>query len=274
MRSARTVYGMTETLVRVALATLPFPDSPDDSVARVVRAMQDARDAGARVVCFAECYVPGYRAPSRQVPPPDAAWLEQAYARLAAAAGRIGIAAVIGTERVVEGAVRATALVVGADGSVLGWQDKVQLDPSEDTIYTPGAARRVFSAGALTFGVVICHEGWRYPETVRFAARHGAHVVFHPHFSEPEPGAFRPETFADARNSFHEKAVMCRAAENTCWFASVNYALDGSPTASAISDPDGVLVAWQSYGTAGVLCADLDLTRATGLLARRLRPPA
>ena len=31
--------------------------------------------------------------------------------------------------------------------------------------------------GALTFGVAICHEGWRYPETVRWAARRGAHVV-------------------------------------------------------------------------------------------------
>lgn len=263
---------MTESIVRVALATLPFPDSPDDSVVRVVRAMQEARDAGARVVCFAECYVPGYRSPARHVPAPDAAWLDAAYARLAAAAARIGITAVIGTERIVDGAVRPTALVVDADGTVQGWQDKVQLDPSEDTIYAPGSGRRVFTAGALTFGVVICHEGWRYPETVRFAARHGAHVVFHPHFSEAEPGTFRPDTFADTRNSFHEKAVMCRAAENICWFASVNYATAGSPTTSAVSDPDGVLAAWQPYGVEGVLTVDLDLTRATGLLAQRLRP--
>lgn len=49
----------------------------------------------------------------------------------------------------------------------------------------------------MTFGVVICHEGWRYPETVRWAARHGAHAVFHPHFHEAEPGSYRPATFAD-----------------------------------------------------------------------------
>jgi predicted amidohydrolase len=28
--------------------------------------------------------------------------------------------------------------------------------------------------------VTICHEGWRYPEGVRWAARRGAQVVFHP----------------------------------------------------------------------------------------------
>ena len=58
----------------------------------------------------------------------------------------------------------------------------------------PGSERRVFQAGPLTFGVVICHEGWRYPETARWAARRGAQVVFHPHFSEAAPGSYRPTT--------------------------------------------------------------------------------
>jgi predicted amidohydrolase len=50
----------------------------------------------------------------------------------------------------------------------------------------------MFQAGPLTFGIVICHEGWRYPETVRWAARRGAHVVFHPHAHVAEPGSVRP----------------------------------------------------------------------------------
>ncbi|MCA0374549.1 MAG: carbon-nitrogen hydrolase family protein [Gemmatimonadetes bacterium] len=258
--------------MRIALATLPFPDSPDDAVARCAQAMHDARHAGAAIVCVGECYVPGYRAPNRAVPPPDAAWLARAHGLLAQTAHDAGIAAVIGTERVVDGAVRATALVLDAQGSVLGWQDKVQLDPSEDTLYAPGAGRRVFTVGALTFGVVICHEGWRYPESVRSAARQGAQLVFHPHFSEAEPGAFQPTVFGDPRNSFHEQAVRCRAAENGIWFASVNYALEGAPASSAVSAPDGTLVAWHPYGVAGLLLADLDLAAATGLLARRLRP--
>jgi predicted amidohydrolase len=124
---------------------------------------------------------------------------------------------------------------------------------------------------ALTFGVVICHEGWRYPETVRWSARRGAQVVFHPQFHEAEPGAFRPERFADPANSFHEKAALCRAAENTCYFATVNYASAGSPTTSAVVRPDGTLLAYQPYGEPGLLVADVDLSAATGLLAARCR---
>ena len=119
--------------------------------------------------------------------------------------------------------------------------------------------------------MVICHEGWRYPETVRWAARRGAQVVFHPQFHEHEPGAFVPERYADPANTFHEKAALCRAAENTCYFATVNYAGRGSPTTSAVVSPDGTLLCHQPYGQEGLLMADLDLAAATGLLAGRLK---
>jgi len=85
-----------------------------------------------------------------------------------------------------------SALVINSDGSVAGWQDKEQIDPSEERTYVAGEGRRMFRAGALTFGIVICHEGWRYPETVRWAARRGAHMVFHPHAHIPEPGSYHP----------------------------------------------------------------------------------
>ena len=147
----------------------------------------------------------------------------------------------------------------------------MQLDPSEDTVYCPGADRRVFTTGPLTFGVVICHEGWRYPETVRWAVRRGAQIVFHPHFHEAEPGSYQPVSYGDPENSFHEKAVLCRAAENTCYFATVNHASAGSPTTSAVANPDGTLLAYQPYGEEGLLVADVDLTAATGLLATRCK---
>jgi len=178
---------------------------------------------------------------------------------------------ILGTERIVDGGLRISALVIERDGTMAGFQDKVQLDPSEEGTYSPGAGRRVFQAGPLTFGVAICHEGWRYPETVRWAARRGAQIVFHPHLSEAEPGSYQPTTFADPANSFHEKAALCRAAENTCFFATVNYASDGAPTTSAIVRPDGTLLSFQPYGQSGLLVADIDLSEATLLLAKRCK---
>ncbi|MFT3698790.1 MAG: carbon-nitrogen hydrolase family protein [Kofleriaceae bacterium] len=254
-------------MLRIALANLPYPASPEDSVARTIAAIESA---DADLVAFPECYVPGYRGSGHTPPPPDQAWLDRAFEQIAAAAGKAGVAVVLGTERVVEGKLRATALVVDEHGQILGFQDKVQIDPSEEGTYTPGSERRTFHAHGVTFGVAICHEGWRYPETVRHAAMRGATLVLHPHFHEAE-GGFRPTEFADARNTFHEKAVLCRAAENTIWVATINYASEGSPTTSAIADPDGVLLSFQPYGREGLLRADLDMTRATRLLASRTK---
>jgi predicted amidohydrolase len=259
---------------RIALANLSFPPSPEESVALVEEAIEQAGAEQARIICFPECYVPGYRAPSKNIPPPDVAFLESAWSRVASAAARANITVILGTERIVDGALLATALVIYADGTVAGFQDKVQIDPSEEGIYANGSGRRVFETGGIKFGISICHEGWRYPETFRFGARRGAQIVFHPHFHEAEPGGYVPSTFADPANTFHEKALLCRAAENTCYVASVNCASAGSPTTSAVVRPDGTLLCFRPYGKEGLLIADLDLEKATGLLASRLEPRA
>ena len=259
------------TSVRLALANLRYAETPEQSVHLATHAIGDAAVAGASIVCFPECYVPGYRGLGRMPPPPDPQSLQRAWTSIQDAAGRAGIAVILGTERVEDGAVLISTLIVNADGTRAGFQDKVQLDPSEEGIYVRGEGRRIFTAGPLTFGVVICHEGWRYPETVRWAVRHGAQLVFHPHFDLAEPGTPRPRTFADPTNTFHEKAALCRAAENTCYFATVNYASPCSATTSAVVAPDGRVVAWHPYGEEGLLVTDVDLSLATGLLAHRCR---
>jgi predicted amidohydrolase len=257
---------------RLALANVSFPTSPEESVQMAEGAVAQASAARADLICFPECFIPGYRGPGKSLPPPDAAFLERAWFSVAAAAARANIAVILGTERLVDHALLPTALVIDRHGSMAGFQDKVQIDPSEEGIYGQGSDRRVFRTGPLTFAVVICHEGWRYPETVRWAVRNGAQVVFHPHFHEAEPGSYRPSTFADPANSFHEKALLCRAAENTCYMASVNFASAGSPTTSAVVRPDGTLLAYQPYGVDGLLIADVDLAAATGLFAARWKP--
>ena len=259
------------TTIRIALANLPFASSPGESVSLAERAIADAAAERADIICFPECYVPGYRTAARQMVPPDAAFLQRAWADIATRAGQANVAVILGTERIVGDRLLISALVINQDGTIAGFQDKVQLDPSEETMYAAGTGRQIFTAGPLTFGIAICHEGWRYPETVRWAAQRGAQVVFHPHFHEAWPGSYRPSRFADPANTFHEKAVLCRAAENTCFVATVNYASDGSPTTSAVVGPDGTLLSYQPYGERGVLIADIDVAEATGLLASRYK---
>jgi predicted amidohydrolase len=260
--------------VRIALANLRFPATPDDSLKLAEEAIAQASTERADIICFPECYVPGYRAPGKLVPPPDSKFLERAWSAVAAAASEANVAVILGTERIVDGALLASALVINRDGTYAGFQDKVQIDPSEETTYTPGSGRQIFQIGAVKFGVAICHEGWRYPETVRWAVRRGAQIVFHPHFHEAGRDGYAPSSFADPANTFHEKAMLCRAAENSCYFASVNCASPGSPSTSAVVRPDGTLLSYQPYGKEGLLIADLDLSAATGLLAKRCRTDA
>jgi len=256
---------------RIALANLRFPATPEESIEAARNAVAKTSSEGAEVVCFPECFVPGYRGEGKQIPPPDAKFLDRAWSAVADAAAKAKVTVILGTERIVEGSLLATALVIQRDGTFAGFQDKVQLDPSEDGTYFAGSGRRVFEADGLKFGIVICHEGWRYPETVRWAASRGAHIVFHPHFGEAEPGGYVPSTFADPANTFHEKAALCRAAENTCYFATVNFASEGSATTSAMANPDGTLLAYQPYGVDGLLIANIDISSATGLLASRCK---
>jgi predicted amidohydrolase len=205
------------------------------------------------------------------MPGPNPAFLDNAWVAVASCALCASVAVVLGTERVTLRGLLISALVINSDGSVTGWQDKEQIDPSEELVYVAGEGRRVFQSGPLTFGIVICHEGWRYPETVRWAARRGAQVVFHPHAHVAEPESYRPSAFLDPANTFHEKSMLCRAAENTCYFASVNCASEGSGTTSAVIRPDGTVQCFQPYGLEGLLIADIDLNLATGLLASRCR---
>ena len=260
------------SLYRIALANVAVPATREEAVTAAVAAIAEAAKRGARIVCFPECFIPGYRWPNSRLPPPDPAYLESAWTAVAQAAKQAGIAVILGTERVTERGLQISAAVFDADGTLVGWQDKGQLDPDEEPTYGAfGEGRRVFDVAGLTFGIVICHEGWRYPETVRWAVRRGAQVVFHPFAHVAEPGSYRPITFADPANTFHEKAMLCRAAENTCYFAGVNCASEGAGATSAVARPDGSLQCYQPYGEAGLLVADLDLSLATRRLALRCR---
>ena len=150
---------------RIALANIRVPATPKESVRLAISAIAEASRQGALVICFPECFVPGYRWPGAKMPSPDPVFLEQAWADVAAAARAAHITVVLGTERLTDRGLQITACVINSDGTIAGWQDKGQIDPSEETIYPAiGTERRVFTTGPLIFGVVICHEGWRYPE--------------------------------------------------------------------------------------------------------------
>ena len=260
--------------MRIGLATLPFAGSVAGAVENVRQALEAAALRGARIVCTPENYVPGLRDAGFHVDDVSPEELLCAHDTIAGYVRNSGVALILGTEFPTANGMLVSALVYGTSGRVLGRQDKVQLDPGEDEMFVSGSGRSVFEVDGLRFGISICHEASHYPETVRWAALRGAQLVFHPQLGFPTAWGGRPQCWADPGNSIHEKAYMCRAAENAIYFATVNYALDVSRTTSAVINPDGSLLVHQPYGEAGLLIADIDLEKATGRFAKRFRPEA
>ena len=78
---------------RIALANLRFPATPEDSVTLAQQAIAQASVERAGLICFPECFVPGYRSIAKAVPPPDPAFLERAWSAIAAAAAQAHAAA-------------------------------------------------------------------------------------------------------------------------------------------------------------------------------------
>jgi predicted amidohydrolase len=136
----------------------------------------------------------------------------------------------------------------------------------------PGHTRRLFEVTGVKFGVVICHEGWRYPETVRWAAVRGARIVFHPQHTGTEHAGVQLTKWGATDAPYYEQAMMCRGRENTIYFASVNYALRFQESATSLIAPPGECQAYLPYGQEGVLVQAIDLEQATGLLASRYAP--
>jgi predicted amidohydrolase len=246
--------------------------SLDDGLERAARLVADAAAAGAEVVCFPEAYLPGLRGLDFPVPPFDAAAEARAVEAVASLARSHRIGIIMGMEHVTPSGSQISAAVFGPDGAFIGRQCKCQLDPAEDAHYVPGTGRRLFEIGGLRFGIAICHEAFRYPETVRWAASRGAHVVFHPHLAGSDHAGPRLSAWGSPDAPYYERAVMCRALENTIYVASVNCATRYSESATAVIVPSGDCLAWLPYGEEGVLTCDIDPALATGLLARRFAP--
>jgi predicted amidohydrolase len=256
----------------IALASPRVASSIEEGLDKIKHLLVEAAVQEAEIVCFPEAYLPGLRGQDFEVPPFDEAQQAQALHAVAQWAQTYKIATIAGIERFTEAGRQVAALVIDAQGQIQGYQTKNQIDPSEDQFYVPGNTRQLFEINGLKFGVAICHEGWRYPETVRWAAVRGAKIVFHPQHTGSEKEGVRLTQWGAADSPYYEKAMMCRSRENTIYFASVNYALRYQESATSLIAPSGQCQAYLPYGQEGLLVQDINLEEATGLLANRYAP--
>jgi predicted amidohydrolase len=256
----------------IGLASPSVALNLDDGLEKIRRLMSEASSTGADIVCYPEAYLPGLRGQDFDVLQFDQTVHERLLRTSAQWAQMYKIAVILGTERLTDVGRQIAAYVIDHQGQLLGYQTKNQLDPTEDPHYVPGDARQIFETKGIKFGIAICHEGFRYPETVRWAAVRGAKIVFHPHLTGSDRKGVRLTKWCDTGSPYYEKAMMCRSIENGIYFASVNYALRFQESATCVIAPSGGCQAHLPYGSEGVLVQEIKPEEATGVLAARFAP--
>lgn len=257
--------------MKIALASPPFPKSISAGLYWVEKLVKEAAASRAEIICFPESYIPGYPYPEYTIEKSSPEKLKAALEQIIQMAKNHSICVIIPMDWYHHNQYLNVAHVISSKGEVLGYQAKNQLDPSEDNTWIPGTERILFEEKETKFGIVICHEGFRYPETVRWAAMRDASIVFHPTFAGSDTKGELLTEWGHKNNPHYEKAAMLRAMENTIYFASVNYTTRFSEAATALIAPDGKCVAHQPYGKPGVVVSEIDTKIATGMLAKRFK---
>ena len=258
-------------MIRIALASPPFPKSINDGLYWLEKLVKEAVKEQAEIICFPESYIPGY--PGMGYEPEDRSTenLQAALHKVCEVAAENAIAVIIPMDWHHPDGIFNLAHVISNTGEILGYQTKNQLDPSEDNLWIPGTERKIFEVNGIKFGITICHEGFRYPESVRWAAQNEAKIVFHPYFTGSNTAGVKVTEWGAKENPYYEKAMTMRAMENTIYFASSNFASLYPESTSSVIAPDGTCIIHKPYGRAGIIVADIDPDLATGILAKRFK---
>lgn len=244
--------------LRIALAQCRQTNDFDANARNILRDLEEAARQRARVVCFPETQTVGYRVdiatPDLPVP---IAKLDELHGRVARRCAELGLACILGTETPAGPGKKPfnSALVIDEMGKVLRTHHKTKLTPLDAIAYSPGNSIETFQLFGITVGVVICFEGFRFPETTRECVRQGAQLVFHPQNNTTRPN--------DWKIPIHHAMITTRAAENTIWFASCNACLEHQNCRSLVIAPDGRVHAQSELKREGLVVADLDIDRAT-----------
>jgi N-carbamoylputrescine amidase len=158
------------------------------NVARAERLVREAAGRGAQIICLKELFNAPYFCKSQQAERFDLAEpipgpTTDAMARLAKELAVVLIVPVF--ERQGPGVYRNSAVVIDADGAVMGAYRKMHIpdDPLfyEKYYFAPGDGPgfRVWRTRYATIGVLICWDQW-YPEAARITSLMGAQVLFYP----------------------------------------------------------------------------------------------
>ncbi len=113
--------------------------------------------------------------------PFDADGLARASETIRAKARELSMGVIFGPRHPIPRETFNSAQVVNELGELVAVHHKSRLTPADARAYAfPEKGPTAFTFKGIPMGVVICFEGYRFPENVRMLAKDGAKIVFHP----------------------------------------------------------------------------------------------
>ena len=257
------------TTLRVATVQFRSVAGIDGNLSRMREHLASLAEQGVHVAAFPECAVTSYDADAVLAATDEE--LRSAEEAISAMCRDLAIAAVVGMPYYEGGRIYNGALVWNAEGELVERYAKVQL--AEDWP-TPGERLSLFLLNDVVCTVIVCHDS-RYPELVRLPVIAGARLVF---YVSCESGME-----AESKIEPYRAQVQARAVENSVYLVQSNAPANsarpdgggrpvlhggGSHGQSRIVRPDGNIICEATFFGEDVLVADLDMSKATGGLAK------
>jgi len=244
---------------KVTLGLLQHACTPDPAanLKKTLALATQAAKRGAQIICTQELCRSQYFCQSEDhanfalaesIPGPST----KAFQQLAKRHGVVVVASLF--EKRAQGLYHNTAVIIDADGSLLGIYRKMHIpdDPLfyEKFYFTPGdTGFRAWDTKFGRIGVLICWDQW-YPEAARLTAMSGAEILFYPTAIGWHPS--EKKAFGVNQHGAWETIQRAHAVANGCYVAAINRIGHERPVGG-----DGLEFWGQSFvaGTSGQILA-------------------
>jgi N-carbamoylputrescine amidase len=244
---------------------------PRDNLVKAEVNIRDAASRGAQIICLQELFRSQYfcreeNADLFELAEPIPGPSTETLGKLARSLDVVIIASLF--ERRAAGIYHNTAVILDADGSLLGKYRKMHIpdDPLyyEKFYFTPGdLGFPNFNTKFGRIGVLVCWDQW-YPEGARLASLGGANIIFYPTAIGWHPS--EKQEFGAAQLDAWRTIQRSHAIANGVFVAAVNRTgFEGTPASglefwghSFVSDPFGRVLAEASADKEEILIVECD----------------
>src|SRR5438105_4938995 len=214
-------------MIQIGLIQSTCSPDPQANLDKALAAAERAASDGAQIICTQELFRSQYFCQAEDhkffelaepIPGPSTA----AFQRIAAEKQVVIIASLF--EKRAPGLYHNTAVVIDADGSILGKYRKMHIpdDPLyyEKFYFTPGdTGFRAWETRHAKIGVLICWDQW-FPEGARLTALQGAQILFYPTAIGWHPS--EKAEYGKAQHDSWELIQRSHAVANGCYVCAPN----------------------------------------------------